>query len=170
MKRVFVSLGSNLGDRHDLLLKAVGMIGASAGKIVSCSSVYETESVGFSGGDFLNLVLCIETELQPSGLIGRFLRIESELGRIRCQPGYESRTMDIDILLLGDEILDTEYLVIPHPRMHLRRFVLEPLCEIAPGLIHPLIGQTVKEILLSCPDSSRVTLSKTQINPLSAKL
>jgi 2-amino-4-hydroxy-6-hydroxymethyldihydropteridine diphosphokinase len=134
------------------------MIGESAGKIVGISSVYETEPIGLEGGgDFLNLVICLETDLSPSGLLGRILMTESKLGRVRCETRYTSRTIDIDILLYNDKIIESESLSIPHPRLHLRRFVLVPLNELAPDLTHPVSGETIKELLDSCTDNSRVT-------------
>jgi 2-amino-4-hydroxy-6-hydroxymethyldihydropteridine diphosphokinase len=170
MKKVYMGLGSNLGERIELLKEAIRMIGESAGNIVALSPVYETEPVGMdSGGDFLNMVACIETDLSPSGLLGRILMIESKLGRIRCETRYSSRTIDIDILFFNDEIIESDSLSVPHPRLHLRKFVLIPLNELAPGLVHPVSGRTIRELLSSCSDTSKVTLY-THNNPLSAKL
>jgi 2-amino-4-hydroxy-6-hydroxymethyldihydropteridine diphosphokinase len=102
------------------------------------------------------MVLCAETDLSPSGLLGRILMIESQLGRIRSGTQYESRNIDIDILLYNNDILNEIALKIPHPRMHERKFVMTPLCEIAPDLIHPVLKKTMKEILESCPDNGKV--------------
>ncbi len=158
MKKVYLGLGSNLGDRIELLRKAIRMINEAAGKVVALSSVYETEPLGLeSGGDFLNLVLSLETDLSPSGLLGRILMIESKLGRVRCETRYTSRTIDIDILLYNNEIIEKEALSIPHPRLHQRKFVLMPLTELVPGLVHPVSGKTVTELLDSCSDTSKVT-------------
>jgi 2-amino-4-hydroxy-6-hydroxymethyldihydropteridine diphosphokinase len=158
MKKVYLGLGSNLGERLELLKKAIGMTGESAGNIVAVSSVYETEPVGLdSGGNFLNMVVCIGTDLSPSGLLGRILMIESKLGRIRCETRYSSRTIDIDILFYNNEIIETDSLSIPHPRLHLRKFVLVPINELAPGLVHPVFGKSIKELLDECPDTSKVT-------------
>ena len=157
MKKVYLGLGSNMGERDNLLKEALAMIGESVGHLTDVSSLYETEPVGFDGDDFLNMAVCIETGLSPSGLIGRVLMIESQLGRIRCEKGFLPRPIDIDVLLIDNEIIDSEPLIVPHPRMHQRRFVLEPLNEIAPDMIHPVIGKTINEILLECSDKSRVT-------------
>ena len=159
MKKVYLGLGSNMGDRPELLRGAGRMLGESAGRIIEASPLYATEPVGFDGGgDFLNMVVCIETDLSPSGLMGRILMIESKLGRIRCETRFSSRTIDIDILLYGSEIIDKESVTIPHPQMHLRKFVLIPLNELAPDLVHPVLCKTIKELLDSCPDAGKVTL------------
>lgn len=161
MKRVFLSLGSNLGDRADNLQQAKNRIGELIGPVISASSLYETEPWGFeSDNEFLNMVLCAETGLAPSGLLGRILMIESQLGRIRCETRYSSRNIDIDILLYNSEIINEEALIIPHPRMHERRFVMIPLAEIAPELIHPVLKKTIRSLLKSCPDNRKVELFK----------
>jgi 2-amino-4-hydroxy-6-hydroxymethyldihydropteridine diphosphokinase len=166
MKEAFLGLGSNLGNREEILSKAIKMIGESLGKIVSVSSLYETEPWGFKSNlKFLNMVLCIETKYTPSGLIGRILMIESQLGRVRCESQNSSRTIDIDILLFDDDIIEEDTLTIPHPRMHERKFVLVPLCEIAPEVVHPVLKKKVNELLEDCNDTSKVTLlDKIQIN------
>jgi len=157
MKKVFLGLGSNLGNREEILSDAIKKIGESIGKIVSASSLYETDPWGFmSDLNFLNMVLCIETELTPSGIIGRILMIESQLGRIRCESQNSSRKIDIDILLYDNDIIKEQALKIPHPRMHERKFVLVPLCEIAPDIVHPGLKKSVKELLKSCKDKCRV--------------
>jgi len=159
MKIAYLGLGSNLGDRIGFLKEATRMIGESAGKIIAVSSVYETEPVEVEkGGDFLNMVVCVGTYLSPSGLLGRILMIESKLGRIRCETRYSSRTIDIDILFYNNEIIENDSLSIPHPRLHLRKFVLIPINELATGLVHPVLGKSIKELLDECPDTSKVTL------------
>jgi 2-amino-4-hydroxy-6-hydroxymethyldihydropteridine diphosphokinase len=161
MKKVFLGLGSNLGNREEIMKEALKMIGETTGKIVSSSSVYETEPWGFeSDNDFLNMVLSVESDLSPSGILGRILMIESQLGRIRCEDQNSSRNIDIDILLYNNEIVNESALKIPHPRMHERRFVLVPLCEIAPEFIHPVLKKSVRSILKSCKDTSEVNLFK----------
>jgi 2-amino-4-hydroxy-6-hydroxymethyldihydropteridine diphosphokinase len=159
MKTVFLGLGSNLGNRAEILQAAKKMIGESVGAIISISSVYETEPWGFeSDKEFLNMVLSVETDLPPSGVLGRILMIESQLGRIRYRCGFKylSRCIDIDILLYDNEITDQEALKIPHPRLHERRFVLVPLAEIASGLIHPVFNKTILELLKECKDNGKV--------------
>ena len=159
MKKVFLCLGSNLGDRAENLKQAELRIAEYVGSIISVSSVYETEPWGFeSESKFLNKVLCIKTDLSPSGLLGRILMIESQLGRIRCETQYQSRNIDIDILLYNNDIVKEPVLEIPHPRMHERRFALIPIVEIAPDLVHPVLKKTLKSILRSCRDKSSVRL------------
>ena len=159
MKKVFLGLGSNLGNREAILSEAIKMIGESLGKIISSSSIYETEPWGFkSDYKFLNMVLSIETELSPSGLIGRILMIESQLGRIRCESQNSSRKIDIDILLYDNGIIEEHTLKIPHPRMHERKFVLVPLCEIAPEIMHPVLKKTMAELLKACKDKCKVKI------------
>jgi 2-amino-4-hydroxy-6-hydroxymethyldihydropteridine diphosphokinase len=136
-------------------------IGESVGKIITASLVYETEPWGFkSETEFLNQVVLVETNLSPSGLLGRVLMIESQLGRLRDEKQYTSRKIDIDILLYNNSIIKDVSLVIPHPLMHERRFVLTPLCEIAPDLIHPALKKSIKYLLKKCPDKCKVVLYK----------
>ena len=168
MKKVFLGLGSNLGNRVENLISAKVRIGELIGPVVSESPVYETEPWGFESDEkFLNMVLCAETDLSPSGLLGRILKIESQLGRIRSEARYSSRNIDIDILLYNNEIINETALIIPHPRMHERRFVLVPLNEIASELKHPVLKKSIKALLEECKDDSKVNLHS---NPLSAKL
>jgi 2-amino-4-hydroxy-6-hydroxymethyldihydropteridine diphosphokinase len=162
MRKVFLGLGANLGDRELNLQTALENIRENIGKVVLLSSVYETEPWGFSSDDqFLNMVTEVETKLNPSGLLGRILMIEANMGRLRSGNIYASRQIDIDILLYGNKILETKSLVIPHPKLHERKFVLVPLCEIAPDFVHPVLNKDIKTLLKECTDYS---------NPLSAKL
>jgi 2-amino-4-hydroxy-6-hydroxymethyldihydropteridine diphosphokinase len=157
MKRVFLGLGTNLGDRERNLGQALDKIAEVIGIIISRSSVYETEPWGFQSSDqFLNMVIGVDTNLKPSGLLGRLLMIESLLGRLRDGKQYSSRIIDIDILLYGRQKVDTISLKIPHPRMHERNFVLVPLCEIAPRIVHPVFGKTMTELLNECKDEGRI--------------
>lgn len=165
MKKVFLGLGSNLGDKAEYLKAAKIRIEDSIGSVVAASAVYETEPWGFeSEHEFLNQVLCIETNLSPSGLLGRILMIESQLGRIRCENQFSSRSIDIDILLYNNEIVNETALRIPHPKMNERRFVLVPLAEIAPDLIHPGLNKSVEYLLKSCTDTAKVNLYKMNEN------
>jgi 2-amino-4-hydroxy-6-hydroxymethyldihydropteridine diphosphokinase len=162
-KEAFIGLGTNLGNREENLCKAVAMIGDKIGEVVSCSSVYETEPWGFqSENEFQNAVIKVRTELKPSGLLGRILMIEALLGRLREGKGYSSRIIDIDILLYGGKIINKKDLQIPHPRIQDRRFVLVPLCEIAPEMVHPVLKKTFAELLKGCKDDSKVN----RISPL----
>lgn len=146
---VFFSLGSNQGNREHLLRKAITLLNERAGNVCSVSSFYETEPWGFdSPHPFLNAALCLQTSLDPENLLQITQQIEKELGRIRNleQPRYTDRTIDIDMLLYADKTITTPRLTLPHPLMNKRRFVLEPLCEIAPQLKHPC-GKTIAELL-----------------------
>jgi 2-amino-4-hydroxy-6-hydroxymethyldihydropteridine diphosphokinase len=157
MKRVYLGIGTNLGDREKNLEQALDKIAEVIGIIASRSSVYETEPWGFQSSDqFLNMVIGVDTNLKPSGLLGRLLMIESLLGRLRDGKQYSSRIIDIDILLYGRQKVDTISLKIPHPRMHERNFVLIPLCEIAPRIIHPVFRKTMTELLNECKDKGSI--------------
>ncbi len=160
MERVYISAGSNLGDRKKLLQSALDEIGRQAGKVVAVSSMYETEPVGFSSENmFLNQVFAVDTQMFPGELLKTLLHIEKELGRVRsaATPEYDSsgnrvyrsRPIDLDILMYGSETLHTGDLEIPHPRMCERAFVMLPLKEIAPDLIVPGSGSTVSQIVES---------------------
>lgn len=159
MDEVYLLLGGNIGDTHDAFLNARTFIEARIGRITKKSSVYRSPAWGFeSENDFLNQVLQIETVLDPETLMNNCLEIETALGRKRSSNtnGYSSREIDIDILLLGHLQCNTPQLTVPHPRMHQRRFTLEPLSEIAPDVIHPGFNVSVKELLELCPDQSKV--------------
>lgn len=159
MKRVFLGLGTNLGDREANLKVALCRIAENIGKIIKTSSVYETEPWGFTAENlFLNMVVEVETRLKPSGLLGRILMIEARMGRLRSGKGYSSRIIDIDILIFSDIVLNTKSLAIPHPALHERRFVLVPFCEIAPDLVHPVSGKTMTTLLKECKDKGHVKL------------
>ncbi len=147
MKRVYLSLGSNLGDRERMLCEAVALLEARDLHVLRVSSVYETEPVDrLAQPWFLNLVLEVETSLLPKLLLARTQRIERRLGR-RRGVSKGPRTIDIDILLYAESVVETTELVIPHPRMCERRFVLEPLAELAPELRHPVSRRTIGELL-----------------------
>lgn len=157
MKIVFLGIGTNLGSRENNLEQAVERIVEFIGPVLKSSSIYETEPWGFQAKDeFLNLVVKVETDLTPSGLLGRILMIESLMGRVRGENRYESRLIDIDILLYEDMVVDEESLKIPHSLMHQRRFVLVPLCELAPEMIHPILKKSCAELLEICEDKSEV--------------
>jgi len=133
MNKVFLGIGTNLGNKESNLEQAVARIKEYIGPVLKSSAIYETEPWGFQAKDeFLNMVVKVETDLAPSGLLGRILMIESLLGMVRVKEQYSSRLIDIDILLFEDMIVNEESLKIPHPLLHERKFVLVPLCEIAP--------------------------------------
>ena len=150
MATAYLSLGSNLGDRLRLIQEAVAALTVEAGPVTALSSLYETEPWGFSSPHrFLNVALALETTLSPETLLAVTQRIERDLGRTHksVDGRYADRTIDIDLLFVGDAVLDTPALTLPHPRLHLRRFVLEPLCEIAPAMLHPLLRKSVSQLL-----------------------
>jgi 2-amino-4-hydroxy-6-hydroxymethyldihydropteridine diphosphokinase len=151
----YFSLGSNLGNREQNLQEAIRRAKAW-GRIVAVSSFYETEPVEFTDQPcFLNCVIALETTADPAQLMRELLRIENEMGRKRTLK-KGPRSIDIDILLFGDAVVNTPELTIPHPEMTRRRFVLEPLAEIAPELLHPVSQKTVMQILAELPAGQRV--------------
>jgi 2-amino-4-hydroxy-6-hydroxymethyldihydropteridine diphosphokinase len=151
----YLSLGSNVGDRHSNLHEAIRRLG-SLGRIVSVSSFYHTEPVEVTGQAwFLNCAVALETGSKPGQLMSELLRIEKEMGRQRIQK-KGPRSIDIDILLFGDAVVSTPELTIPHPAMTRRRFVLEPLAEIAPEIKHPLLDKTIRELLAELSPEQRV--------------
>lgn len=161
LESVFVLLGSNLGDRELLVNQASKMIGERCGKIVAKSRLYESEPWGFKSEHwFLNQVVKVETAFSPDALMGVLLEIEKELGRDRIVPheGYVSRPMDLDILYFGNEIIDTQMVKAPHPRLHERRFTLLPLCDIAPDYVHPVMKKTNLQLLDECQDAGKVNI------------
>ena len=162
--RVIIGLGSNLGDRFAALGRAMELIREEAGDIIASSSVWETEPWGFDADEqFLNMVVVIETAKQPWQLMQLFRSIEGRMGRKRSGGGkYESRIIDLDILLWEERVISIPGLEVPHPKLADRRFVLEPLYEVAPGAVHPVTGLTVTEMLQMCEDRSDVRLAARQ--------
>ena len=157
----FILLGSNMGNREELLNEAIEHIELRCGRVVLKSSLYESEPWGFDADVyFLNQAIAIESVLSPHDLLKELLTIEAELGRKRKENhiGYESRPIDLDIIYYDDIINNDEDLILPHPRLHLRRFVLMPICEIAPDFIHPILQETNSGLLERCEDHSEVRM------------
>lgn len=158
---VFILLGSNLGNRERLVNQACRMMGERCGEIMAKSRLYESEPWGFKSEHwFLNQVVQINTLLSPNELMQTLLDIEKELGRDRTTPhdGYVSRPMDLDILYFGNEVVDTELVNAPHPRLYQRRFTLLPLCDLAPDFVHPVLKKTNHQLLDECQDTGIVKL------------
>ena len=154
-KRVYLSLGSNMGDRAANLQSAIQKLG-QLGTVAAVSAFYETEPVEFTDQPwFLNCAVALDTENTPAHLLRALLEIERTMGRLRTnQKG--PRTIDLDILLFGDSSVNTAALTIPHPAMHQRRFVLEPLAEIAPDARHPILDKTIRELRDALPPGQAV--------------
>ena len=151
----YLSLGSNLGDRSASLGKAIREIGKQLGEVVQVSPSYESPSWGYqSGTNYYNCCLELRTSLAAEEVMKGLLRIEEDMGRIRSGGGYADRVIDLDLLLYNREVIEKPALQIPHPRLEERRFVLQPLADIAPDLAHPVSGLTIKELLLRCPDKA----------------
>jgi 2-amino-4-hydroxy-6-hydroxymethyldihydropteridine diphosphokinase len=156
MVSVYLLLGSNLGDKQMFLRQAAVYIEEQIGAIVQQSSIYVTQSWGKTDApDYLNQVLLVETQMQPDEVLTTVLNIELLLGRERKEI-WGSRTMDIDILFYDEAVISKRNLTIPHPHLHSRRFTLEPLAEIAPELLHPVLRKTVNELKSQLKDNLQV--------------
>jgi 2-amino-4-hydroxy-6-hydroxymethyldihydropteridine diphosphokinase len=155
---VYLLLGSNLGNRLQVLNLAADRIGSAVGTVVRTSGIYETAPWGVTDQPaFLNQVLALQTKHAPEEVLRLVLDIEHELGRVRYER-WGARVIDIDILFYNDLVQDTARLTVPHPRLHERRFTLIPLAEIAPDFIHPVFNQPLTSLLSVCPDDSEVNL------------
>ena len=150
MASVYLGLGTNIGNKRRNMVTAAALLAERAGDVLSLSSFYETEPWGFdSENTFLNAVLELETICSPMELLHLTQQIEREMGRTQKSDGsYHDRIIDIDILLYGNEIIHTEELVVPHPLMQQRLFVMQPLAEIAPSLVHPVLQKSMYELYM----------------------
>ncbi len=166
MIQVFLSLGSNKGKRLLHLQKSIKKIQSSAGKLIRISDIYESKSWSYHDADYLNLVLEIETNLSPDELLEKTQSIEKQIGRTSkttIKDGkaiYSARETDIDILFYGKEIIHKKQLTIPHPLLHLRRFVLQPMMQIAPDFIHPVFNEKIETLYIRCEDNNLLKLFK----------
>ena len=153
-----IALGSNLGDRAAHIAAAITALRREPGiEVVAVSAIYETDPVGpRPQGPYLNAAVRVETALRPSELLDRLLRIEASEGRRRSRESCAPRTLDLDLLLYGDRRVDEPGLVVPHPRLHERAFVLEPLCDVAPEWLHPIFGKSVEDLARRVRDPAAV--------------
>ena len=150
---VYLSIGSNLEKKLHNLQEAVFLLEKEVGSILTLSKVYQCRAWGFDADDFLNACLAIATDMAPKELLNRILSIEKKMGRERTgDTGYQSRSIDIDILYYNNQILNSEALIIPHPKLHERRFVLRPLSDIAPQFYHPILERDTRNLLQQCKD------------------
>ncbi|PQJ80493.1 2-amino-4-hydroxy-6-hydroxymethyldihydropteridine diphosphokinase [Polaribacter porphyrae] len=172
-KTTFLSLGTNLGNKLENLQNAIDSIANQVGAISKISSVYKTASWGFESDDFYNICLEVITYHQPEKLMQILLQIEIKLGRTRKNTqGYADRNIDIDVLLFEDEIIFSEALTLPHPKMLERKFVLVPLVEIAPNVLHPIQQKPISTCLRNCDDGSDISIVDEKLNrpiPISEK-
>lgn len=163
MHNVFLGIGGNLGNKTENFKNVFKIIIREIGNITLASSVYETPPWGFQAKEsFWNQVLQVETELSPGEVLSKIHAIEDQFGRKRGNNNYTSREMDIDIIYYDDSFLENENLIIPHPLLHQRKFVLVPLAEIAPNLKHPLLRLTSLQMLENCKDES--VIKKLDVN------
>jgi 2-amino-4-hydroxy-6-hydroxymethyldihydropteridine diphosphokinase len=156
-RTIYLCIGGNLGEREANLEETRMFLEYNFGDIMASSSVYESEAWGMENAPaFLNQVVIIESELSNDDLLMEIEELEEFYGRERSNTGYLSREMDIDVLYIGDEIIDTEKLKVPHPKMHERKFVLVPLAELAPQFVHPGLKKNSEELMSICADLSVV--------------
>jgi len=164
VRTTYLSLGSNIGEKLQIIQAAIELISDKIGHVKKVSSIYKSKSWGFTGNDFYNLCLEVSTNLNPEKLIDVILQIEIALGRERKESSnYENRSIDIDVLLFDNEIIFYDHLKVPHQKMLERKFVLVPLTEIAPNVIHPIVKKTILICLQNCDDSNEIEKIEAKI-------
>ena len=157
MNKAVLLLGSNMGNAQLLFQQVISLIDERLGKLELQSALYQSPPWGFEHeNDFINQVLIMNTEKDAEEVLQSCLQIEVDLGRKRTAQGYGARTIDIDVLFVNDEVMKTESLVLPHPRLHLRKFTLLPLVELIPDFVHPTLQKSMQELLVACEDNSEV--------------
>jgi 2-amino-4-hydroxy-6-hydroxymethyldihydropteridine diphosphokinase len=156
MESAYIGIGSNIGHKIDHCKKAISLMGQLEGCSIRLQSpFYKTEPVGVEGQDtFVNGVVCVDTDLSAGSLLKRLLKIETDMGRVRLKK-WDARVIDLDILLFGARVIHEPDLIVPHPLMHLRRFVLTPLLQIAPDLVHPILGKSIRELAGALSDDGQ---------------
>lgn len=156
-KNIHIALGSNKGNKLQYLQSAIDAIFVRIGAVKKISKIYKTPAFGFKGDDFYNACITVETELKPKKVLKELQSIETELGRAsKTTSGYESREIDLDILFFEDEIIEEKALVIPHPELHNRKFVLHPLVDIAKSVEHPILKKPIEILFKECKDNSDI--------------
>ncbi len=164
MPQVYLLFGGNIGNVGLAFEKAIKLIAENIGDILSKSSIYKTEPWGFKSEDqFLNQALCVDTVLSPQELINEIIKIEEKIGRIKQTEKWSSRIIDIDILFYDNEIVKYEYLNIPHPLLHKRKFALAPMHEIKADYVHPVFKKTIAVLLNECNDKLNVEVCQNEI-------
>lgn len=155
MSKVYFSIGSNKGNRSGLINEAIDKIDIIIGKVVLKSSIYETKSWGFNSNNFYNICILLESTLAPELILNKILTIEKDMGRLKTTDQYSDRCIDIDILFFDNRIVNSKSLEIPHPRIQLRKFVLTPMLELTPDLIHPILNKSIRQLELECDDKDQ---------------
>ncbi|MDB3874029.1 2-amino-4-hydroxy-6-hydroxymethyldihydropteridine diphosphokinase [Flavobacteriaceae bacterium] len=155
MSKVYFSIGSNKGNRSGLINEAIDKIDIIIGKVVLKSSIYETKSWGFNSNNFYNICILLESTLTPELILNKILAIEKDMGRLKTTDQYSERCIDIDILFFDNMIVKSKSLEIPHPRIQLRKFVLTPMLELTPDLIHPILNKSIRQLELECDDKDQ---------------
>ncbi|MBF0573512.1 MAG: 2-amino-4-hydroxy-6-hydroxymethyldihydropteridine diphosphokinase [Desulfamplus sp.] len=163
---VFISIGSNMGDKYANCIMGIEHIKKLNGtEVLEVAQFYKTEPVDYKDQDwFINSVLKIKTELEPETLMINLKKIEQQLGQYEKKVRFGPRILDLDIIFYGDMVINKDNLIIPHPRMDKRCFVLKPLCDIAPEIIHPILGYSAKELLKEVEDDQEQKISRFDCN------